>query len=627
MAYDASSDEAVLFGGRVGVDTSGSGVAHASAETWIYSGGRWTQRFPAHSPEARSIQSMVWNSRSDRVILFGGRTEAPNSKTVAPFLNDTWSWDGKDWHLVESATSPSNRVYAAIAYDSVNDRVVLFGGDVYGADGKTIEPVYDTWEFDGSQWTRLESAGAPEVRRPLLAYDPVREEMILLGINSSGGTLMYRYESASRVWEEVSPEKRPDCVTEGVLEWRPASQAVLYTGGVCQIDNTGAVKTWEWNGSEWTDLELNSPGRATGVAFAIDTRRDEGVLFGGVGLLSVSPRSLTLILDDNVWRFSTNVLRPGPRSLGAFVTDAARGTAWLFGGLVKDSDTSYFLDELWRYKNGQWNGVAAEEMPSCTNPLAAFDTDRQVMVVTCAGEEQTVYEWNGTEWKDFPDLSSRPKARRFAALVYDANVRKTVLFGGYDGIDYMRDTWTWDGTRWTEVKQDRPKHRALMAMWYDPLMKKTVVFGGLGRGTADDDRVERYTDMWAFNGSGWSELTVSSIPGERFGPLAAVDPRSGKVLLFGGLRTEKTGEKTYSQYYVNDLWQWDGSNSTWTRLTSLNSPPPRENGMFTYDPVADRMVIFGGYYGGLYYSDVWEWDGVEWTPRPGATGRRRAVTP
>ena len=36
-------------------------------------------------------------------------------------------------------------------------------------------------------------------------------------------------------------------------------------------------------------------------------------------------------------------------------------------------------------------------------------------------------------------------------MAYDAARGVTVLFGGYDGANYLGDTWEWNGTSWTQV--------------------------------------------------------------------------------------------------------------------------------------------------------------------------------
>lgn len=50
-----------------------------------------------------------------------------------------------------------------------------------------------------------------------------------------------------------------------------------------------------------------------------------------------------------------------------------------------------------------------------------------------------------------------PRARNHAAMVYDAERRRIVLFGGHAlgpenaTADVFGDTWEWDGSSWTEA--------------------------------------------------------------------------------------------------------------------------------------------------------------------------------
>jgi hypothetical protein len=168
-------------------------------------------------------------------------------------------------------------------------------------------------------------------------------------------------------------------------------------------------------------------------------------------------------------------------------------------------------------------------------------------------------------------------------------------------------------------------------MWYDPLQHKVIVYAGIGRESLNE-RVTRYSDMWAFNGSGWAKLDVPETPGMRFGPQVAVNPNTGKTLLFGGLlarpRTDDpTGEKL-QQIFANDTWEWDGTTSRWTHLTTSDTTPEpevRENGSMAWDPIAQQLVLFAGYAEGFYRSDVWAWTGTDWLPRIEGGPRRRSV--
>jgi hypothetical protein len=224
--------------------------------------------------------------------------------------------------------------------------------------------------------------------------------------------------------------------------------------------------------------------------------------------------------------------------------------------------------------------------------------------------------------------------RSFAGMVYDPILKKVVMYGGYNNNNFRNDTWTWNGTEWTEVsmsKDKRPPHRGQMSMWYDPLQQKVILYGGIGRGSVNE-HVTRYSDMWAFNGTGWTKLNVTETPGGRFGAQVAVNPLTGKTLLFGGLRValredDPKGE-AIRQFFDNDTWEWDGTASRWTRIfTDPATPEPevRETGSLAWDPVASQLVMYGGYADGFYRSDVWAWTGQDWLPRLEHAARRRAA--
>jgi hypothetical protein len=195
MVWDPAIHRAVLFGGLTAID-AGTKVQYDLGDTWEWTGSRWIQVFPAHTPPARSEYSMVFDSARNRVVIFGGRQAKLN-------LNDTWSFDGSDWTEIKTAAAPSVRVLPGTAYDSTRDRIVLFGGvhQTYSTDGKTLTetPLHDTWEFDGTNWTQILADG-PAVTKPILEYDPVRKQTIMLAINASSATVMYAWDPAGAKW-------------------------------------------------------------------------------------------------------------------------------------------------------------------------------------------------------------------------------------------------------------------------------------------------------------------------------------------------------------------------------------------------------------------------------------------
>lgn len=75
---------------------------------------------------------------------------------------------------------------------------------------------------------------------------------------------------------------------------------------------------------------------------------------------------------------------------------------------------------------------------------------------------------------------TNPPGRIEAGMAYDAARRQVVLFGGLDSSQFsLGDTWTWDGTTWTERHpQSSPSPRYGAHMAYDAARREVVLFGG-----------------------------------------------------------------------------------------------------------------------------------------------------
>ena len=86
---------------------------------------------------------MTFDSARAVMVLFGGHNTTPMNP-----LADTWEWDGTTWNERTPSTAPPARIGAAMAYDAARVVAVLFGG--IAATG----PLGDTWEWDGTNWTQ-----------------------------------------------------------------------------------------------------------------------------------------------------------------------------------------------------------------------------------------------------------------------------------------------------------------------------------------------------------------------------------------------------------------------------------------------------------------------------------------
>jgi N-acetylneuraminic acid mutarotase len=633
IAYDAKNDVTVLFGGRGPVDKA-TGGSHSSNETWLFGGATWAQRFPQTVPPGRAVHSMV-AGKEGRVYMFGGRQEGADSDAVATFLNDLWVWENDNWTRIDesSASRPSPRQYSSLAFDSDRDVLVLFGGQVFGGEkGDELVPNFETWEFSltTNQWTQVATGAEVPVGKPHTVYDAATKKVVMMGVtaNVESTPLMYSYDTATKTWTKLTPPKFPTCTNEGQF-FVQNSGRLLYFGGFCRTGTPPLEEVFEFDGTTWTKLTTGLAARGLGQATTWDPEKDRAVIFGGS--LIATPGNLVSFTNfyENLKFLPVNEsqVRPQGRSLMALDLNPQKDRLVMYGGLSEF--TTLYVNDFWAFQNGHWL-VGPDNLDAplggCDNPLSALDTDRSKLVLVCNGNE--VWEFDGTAWKEFTEQEPIPNARRFAAMVYDQKIKKTVLFGGFLNNNYRNDTWTWDGAKWAELKidnDDRPPHRGTMAMWFDPLAQKTILYGGIGRGSLNE-KVKRFADMWAFDGSKWVDMAITATPGIRFRPLQTIDS-TGKVVIFGGLRAEELDKDSFRQFFGDDMWVWDGSTSKWTEIQQpAHRPAPRQNGALGVDPATGKLMLFGGYGDGFYYSDTWLWDGTTWSPvLELITGKRRSV--
>ena len=177
MVWDPAIHRAVLFGGLTAID-AGTKVEYELADTWEWTGTRWIQVFPAHSPSARAPSRWCSTphetaSSSSAAGRASSISTTPGASTATTGLRST------------PPTAPPVRELAGAAYDSVRDRIVLFGGSIRPTAPTerllTETPLHDTWEFDGTNWTQVLADG-PAVTKPMLEYDPVRKQTIMMAV-------------------------------------------------------------------------------------------------------------------------------------------------------------------------------------------------------------------------------------------------------------------------------------------------------------------------------------------------------------------------------------------------------------------------------------------------------------
>jgi len=159
FVYDSRRDRVVMFGGRNDQVTF--------ADTWEYDGDKWIQTWMA-GPSLRSSPASAYDSHRGVTVLYGGFRPLAG-------LGDTWEWDGKGWAM-KASTGPGPRAWPGFAYDSKRHRTILFGGE--DAKGAFF---HDTWAWDGKKWTRIATDGPPPRIQTVMEYDSARDRVVLFG--------------------------------------------------------------------------------------------------------------------------------------------------------------------------------------------------------------------------------------------------------------------------------------------------------------------------------------------------------------------------------------------------------------------------------------------------------------
>ena len=252
-------------------------------------------------------------------------------------------------------------------------------------------------------------------------------------------------------------------------------------------------------------------------------------------------------------------------------------------------------------------GIAIVLPPGRYGHTATYDPVRDRMVVfggADAGSLNNVWVLalsGRPTWSALAPSGSLPSARNGHTAVYDPVRDRIVVFGGWDGTSYSNDTWALSlsgSPAWSALAPAGmlPSARYGQTAIYDPVRDRMVVFGGR-------DEFGARKDVWALSLAvvpSWTALAPSgSPPSTRYGHAAIYDPVRDRMVVFGGYDPEN-GTR-------NDTWALSLSGSpAWSALAhSVHLPSARHGHTAIYDRPRDRMVVFGGFYADFSRNDAW----------------------
>lgn len=239
-----------------------------------------------------------------------------------------------------------------------------------------------------------------------------------------------------------------------------------------------------------------------------------------------------------------------------------------------------------------------EQKPASSPPPRAFAAmaydGARGEIVLFGGEDVVplygdTWTWDGSEWTERTPASSPPPGE--GAMAYDAKIGKVVYFAG-------SETWTWDGSNWTQlVTATSPVAAPNTPMAYDAAREEIVLF-------VDDNSAAGET--WTFDGSEWTQEAPAHDPKGRSRAGMTYDAARQEVVLVGGYHGG-------GGYFLSETWTWNGSD--WTEQSPAQVPMSEEGPALAYDPGLEEAVLFGGWFGLDPHDETWTWNGSDWTSR------------
>ncbi|HET8542665.1 MAG TPA: kelch repeat-containing protein [Anaeromyxobacter sp.] len=418
---------------------------------------------------------------------------------------------------------------------------------------------------------------------------------------------------AQPTFREIVFGPKPPARSSHAMAYDSARGLVVMFGGE---DSTGKRldDTWEWNGMVWanrTPTGTASPVARSGHGMVYDAARNRVVLYGGIDA-SGAKRADTWEWDGATWALVASGGGPGGRERHGMAYDTARRKVVLFGGAAGNRETWEWDGDLYEWTNRQ----PTTSPPARANFGMAFDSSRGCVVMFGGsgpnGHLADAWQYcRGVDWATLP--GSPPPAREGHTLVYDAGTGHTICFGG-ETADAATFEWFPSDRTWHPVAS-APVGSSRHAAAYDPRSARMLVFGGQQDVGESSTRLDSTLE---FDGrtNVWTQRTPVAPPLDRppamAGGAMAFDPSRRRSVLFGGSASDGT--------YRTDVWEWDGIR--WWNVQPALAPPLGAPAMAyqPYSKVTGRIVVFGGRTTGDPSNELWEWDGATWTQRPTSGG-------
>jgi len=331
---------------------------------------------------------------------------------------------------------------------------------------------------------------------------------------------------------------------------------------------------------------------------------------------------------DGVWsQLDVAVAHPSDRREHIAIYNRKDDTYLMFGGFgFSSSAPEYNFNEVWALSMSDpaagWTHVAIPgNAPGprkdvqwgydvARNRLLIFGGYGQHYVGDPIYWQNDVWELklNGQpQWHELSPIGTPPQGRLAGVAAFDPKRQRFIGFGGTAGAPV--DTWSLDlhgQPEWSTIETNgqNPPGAYGMGSIYDPIRDRMVVFGG----SNGADYYGSNNNIWALtldDSPMWTQLyaadTNAPKPPPRRSMMTVYDPLRDRMIVYGGFDAVP-----WSDQFLADTWALSMSGPlAWDELTPGGTVPHgRDVGAAIYDPTHDRMVLFGGWGGTTLLGDT-----------------------
>lgn len=155
---------------------------------------------------------------------------------------------------MQPTTSPEPSAGHRMVYDTKIDRIVLFGGD----DGSHASQPIWLYDFNSNTWEQINYQGGPKILWDHgFVYDDKADRFILYGGSNAGSDETWVYDLNVNTWAKMQPTDNPGKLSRlGMVYLRNLGKVFLFGGKIGSNSYSYVANTWiyDLNTNVWNEI-------------------------------------------------------------------------------------------------------------------------------------------------------------------------------------------------------------------------------------------------------------------------------------------------------------------------------------------------------------------------------------